>query len=349
MGHLSRQDTRRSVEQSGMGSQPLGLRPKSSRPVEWISATPDDAAHDVTDRQSANRSFASGIFVRATDGIETTNRPEEAVLQPGVCILLLLEGALDGAVDGSSFSMSARRGAVGRLWASTHPVPLRRTAGRGRYTRHLLVTVPLSWFEDRTQGAGSGGVPAEFSTFLRVHLAAKEWEPSAAAIRFAEDMLERSRDESILAQIAAERDTLGLMHDALSGFRSAESRPVPRHMRSRDLVRAQTAREMILRNLDGGLHLPEIARRTGMSVSTLQRVFRDCYGQTVMEFARVRRLEVARDQLERDGLSVGEAAGRAGYSSPANFATAFHREFGYPPSQVKERARRAALAELEAE
>lgn len=347
MGHISRRDNRRAIERAEMDSQPLGAGQKLHRPARWLPSEQDDAVQDRARRQSADRSFASGIGLHTIDGIEAEGQPGAIMLQPGICILLLLEGGLDAALDGTSFTVKARRGPVGRVWSLARPARLVRTVARGRYTRQIVLTAPLSRFEDRSGERGRETMPVAFSRFLSGHLSMEEWDPSPTAICCAEALLARGPDEGMLGELAAERDSLSLMHDGLSRFRPTEIRAVPRHLRSRDLMRAQTAREMILRSLDDGLHLPEIAQRTGMSVSTLQRVFRDCFGQTVMEFARIRRLEYARDLLAQGGVSVGEAAGRAGYSSPANFATAFHREFGYPPSHVKERALRAALASVE--
>ncbi|CAM5502008.1 AraC family transcriptional regulator OS=Stutzerimonas stutzeri OX=316 GN=CXK95_03430 PE=4 SV=1 [Stutzerimonas stutzeri] len=58
---------------------------------------------------------------------------------------------------------------------------------------------------------------------------------------------------------------------------------------------------------------------------------------TIFEYQRARRLLQARQALEREGISVNEAAWRAGYNSAANFATAFKRQFGISPRQVRGR------------
>jgi AraC-like DNA-binding protein len=97
-------------------------------------------------------------------------------------------------------------------------------------------------------------------------------------------------------------------------------------------MRARKARDYILRSIGEPMALGDIASRNGMSISTLQRVFKTCFGTTVHEFVRTRRLELARLALLDKGLTVGEAAFQAGYSSPANFSTAFQRAFGYRPS-----------------
>ncbi|WP_246767099.1 helix-turn-helix domain-containing protein, partial [Bordetella pertussis] len=55
------------------------------------------------------------------------------------------------------------------------------------------------------------------------------------------------------------------------------------------------------------------------------------------ECLRGARLTRARLGLERDGLSVAQAACLAGYTSAANFATAFRRAFGVTPGQLRAR------------
>lgn len=347
MSHVSRRGGRRSTDRSDLA---IGSVPPASARIEADYSTRSEQmsvpAHPM-DGRSTFQDFASGISLHATDAIEMADIQSRTTLQPGLSLLLLLEGAVDATIEGTAIQCSARRGPVGRIVSVTRPTTLLRSSTRGRYVRKVALRIPRAWFEERSGDDPASSLSRELDTFLRIQNAVKEWDPSAAAVRSAEDLLARSADGGVLSSIACERDMLTMLADALSGFRDDEQRPMPRHLRARDIVRAQTARELILRSLDDGLHLPDIAEQTGMSVSTLQRVFRDCYGQTVMEFARVRRLEMARELLDRDGLSVGDVAQRAGYSSPANFATAFHREFGYPPSQVKERARRAAIAEGE--
>jgi AraC-like DNA-binding protein len=69
----------------------------------------------------------------------------------------------------------------------------------------------------------------------------------------------------------------------------------------------------------------------------LQRYFRAYTGMSAFAYQRRRLLDAARIALEREGISVNEAAHRAGYTSAANFATAFRRQFGIAPSQLRPR------------
>ena len=68
-----------------------------------------------------------------------------------------------------------------------------------------------------------------------------------------------------------------------------------------------------------------------------QRQFRAVYGTTVFDHLRDCRLQRARHALEHDGLTVGQAAVLAGYTSAANFATAYRRRFGMPPKLARAR------------
>ncbi|RAH98427.1 hypothetical protein DLJ53_27450 [Acuticoccus sediminis] len=87
------------------------------------------------------------------------------------------------------------------------------------------------------------------------------------------------------------------------------------------------------------MRLEDVARAVGASVSTLQRLFHAVHGASIYGVVRERRLVEARLALEGGSLSITEAAERAGYRSPANFATAFKRQFGVSPSDVARRAR----------
>jgi len=81
------------------------------------------------------------------------------------------------------------------------------------------------------------------------------------------------------------------------------------------------------------------ALRSGVVVhATDTRDLHDLTSQvvhSVFEYVRKRRLERARDALVAEAISVTEAATNAGYTSSANFSTAFKRAFGVPPKSMR--------------
>ena len=81
--------------------------------------------------------------------------------------------------------------------------------------------------------------------------------------------------------------------------------------------------------------LPAIARRAGMNYSKLCAGFRQLFGESIAAFVRRQRLEFARDLLQTSDLQVREIARQAGYAHHGSFTTAFAREFGFSPKQVR--------------
>lgn len=71
-----------------------------------------------------------------------------------------------------------------------------------------------------------------------------------------------------------------------------------------------------------------------MSVSNLQRRFKQSLDMTVSGYIRHRRLEIARQNLEHGLMSITEAAYEAGYHHPSNFTNAFKKVFGVAPHEV---------------
>ncbi|QTG98088.1 helix-turn-helix transcriptional regulator, partial [Vibrio furnissii] len=65
--------------------------------------------------------------------------------------------------------------------------------------------------------------------------------------------------------------------------------------------------------------------------SNLQRRFKQQMGMTVANYVRQRRLNNARQQLERGYVTITEAAYEAGYHHPSNFTAAFKKAFGESP------------------
>lgn len=102
------------------------------------------------------------------------------------------------------------------------------------------------------------------------------------------------------------------------------------------LLRMSRARDILEAQLDAPPDLPELAKLAGTSVSALRKEFKAAFGLPVAAYVRKRRLEQAHRCLER-GLSVTEVASQFAYDSPANFSTAFKRQFGYPPSNLRPR------------
>jgi AraC-like DNA-binding protein len=82
----------------------------------------------------------------------------------------------------------------------------------------------------------------------------------------------------------------------------------------------------------------EIAAAAGVTARALQYAFPRHYGTTITGYVRRVRLEQAHRQLQAadptTGTTVAEIARRWGWASPANFATAYRKQYGLPPSHT---------------
>ncbi len=113
----------------------------------------------------------------------------------------------------------------------------------------------------------------------------------------------------------------------------ARAQATPR-LSQQDLNAVRSARDLILASLRKPLGLTELARRIGINPHKLSYGFRQMFGATVHQFVQTQRLEEAHRLLLEGQLSVSQIAYHVGYS-PAHFATAFLKHFGFSPSQAR--------------
>lgn len=103
-------------------------------------------------------------------------------------------------------------------------------------------------------------------------------------------------------------------------------------------ARLQVAKDMMDADLRYPWSIAELARRAGSSRRSFNLRFRAAYGVSAIDYLRARRLEVAREALVYQNMTVTEAADLVGYTNPANFATAFRKHFGSVPSLYRSQA-----------
>ncbi len=108
-------------------------------------------------------------------------------------------------------------------------------------------------------------------------------------------------------------------------------------------ARIAEAAARIRRTFAEPLHIPQLARETGMSESTFHLHFRTVCGTTPLQFQKRLRLLEARRLILAEDHSVSAAALSVGYESPTQFSREFSRLFGLPPK----RARQAAGKEIQ--
>ena len=95
----------------------------------------------------------------------------------------------------------------------------------------------------------------------------------------------------------------------------------------------------VLRRMEVNIEAPqsrtELARIAGISVRQLERLFRRHLGHGIHRQYSSMRLERARQLLRETTLPVLDVAIATGFSSSSQFARAYNRTFGEPPSRTR--------------
>ena len=134
----------------------------------------------------------------------------------------------------------------------------------------------------------------------------------------------------------------GKAYDALYTFledlsADAAVKHYPAGLTRRDIDRLHEARAILEQQRGSEMTLAQLVRRVGLNRNKLSQGFHAVFGTTLMEFARLQRLEAAYVLLRDTDLSVGQIAERCGYRHLSSFTAAFKLQFDRSPRAMRER------------
>jgi DNA-binding response OmpR family regulator len=133
------------------------------------------------------------------------------------------------------------------------------------------------------------------------------------------------------------------IHLELAGLRRAAATPAAPVLASPhdpDEVVANAAMRLIDDNLGAPLTLASIARSLGTYEKRLSQAFRRHAGVTVFGYLGEARIRRGRQLLSDTDMSVQQIAEQTGFSSAANFATAFREQTDSTPTAYRQAMRR---------
>lgn len=288
-----------------------------------------------------------GLQVHADDATDECDAVKSGLCSPGLHLVLLLEGALDLSYGERRVLLNteARRAHLERtmlprvqtqslLLNLLQPDTFRRRLCKGRYARRLSLAMSGEWLA-HLRATSRAALPERLDSMLTSHLAMSFWQPTPRAAALAEQIVRPPAYQPLLQAIYLESRVLELLVEAFAPLAAATLRGAGAALSSRDYRRMAELRAFLSSEEAQDLSLEDIARQVGMSANAMQRHFRSAYGTTVFDFVREQHLQRARHALERDGVSVKQAAALAGYTSAANFATAYKRRFGMTPTLAR--------------
>lgn len=283
------------------------------------------------------RHLRPGLEVHADDVRDAAGFTGQGELSEALRIVVLLEGSVDVSYGKCRVQLSSaggRRPTAQALAVSVaEPDVFTRRAHQGNYARRVTLGLGREWLAQAGLMDAGDGVRA----FLARHLAMARWQASPRAVALAEQMVRPPMDDPLLQNLFLESRALELVLDALGHVAGAQRDAAGTALRPQEQRRLSELHEFLALPEAHALSMDDIAHHAGMNATTLQRQFRAVYGMSVFEFVRVSRLRRARHALEHQGVSVSQAAGIAGYTSAANFSTAYKRCFGLMPKHARSR------------
>ena len=104
----------------------------------------------------------------------------------------------------------------------------------------------------------------------------------------------------------------------------------------KDIEKIYAVKEMLENDFKHIETIANLARMVGTNAFVLKKGFRELFGTSVFQYWKRLRLYTARELIQEKGLSVQETARKIGYKNPQHFTTAFKREFGITPGNLKD-------------
>ena len=105
---------------------------------------------------------------------------------------------------------------------------------------------------------------------------------------------------------------------------------------------ARHLRDHLLTDREGYVSLAQLAAEHKISVSHLQKIFKQVYGVPVYHYIKEYRLEQAAVELVRSTRPVTQIAQAAGYDNASKFSACFKKRYGATPSQYRAHAKQAS-------
>ena len=93
----------------------------------------------------------------------------------------------------------------------------------------------------------------------------------------------------------------------------------------------------LTQNLSERVTIEELARKYLMNTTTLKRVFKQVYGETIAAHIKKHRMEAAAALLRKTQDDVAAIAQAVGYESQSRFSAAFKETYGELPTEYRRR------------
>lgn len=271
-----------------------------------------------------------GLTLQLVDLRAEAGQSQRVLIPPSLGISVLLQGRAELRCGRHRFLFDAGTRLLARvpqvsLFQVAEEIEMMRHVEADVRVRHLSVQATPDWVDRSGVGSCIAG-----TTSVDNAMQLPVWRASGRIVALCEQLLVENDPDTALGRLRRESQVLDVLGQVLM---ARVPNPPRMALDARRLRRLRQVREQLESESEAPT-VEQLACGAGMSVDTLQREFRAAFGTTVFGYLQEYRLQRAYRALEA-GSPVSRAAYAAGYSSPANFSTAFKRRFGVSPKEVR--------------
>ena len=282
----------------------------------------------VAHGQATYLSVAPGLYLARSRMRISSNVTINATCEPCLMFGVVLNGNTEMDLQNRTFE--SRSGEFSAINFSEPATTTSSMRGGTRFDMAGIVAKP-EWLA-RNEIYEIETTDRPFGDRIAGHVHGAQFAAPAKLRNAALRLMLLSDDEGVIARLEREAAAIQFVADALTSIRSRSNSEGIQSLAPREFRRIQHVRDRLeASSPDDNITLEALAREAGMSVSTLCRHFKTAFNTTAIAYLADRRMEAARNALQQQGLTITQAAHLAGYSSPANFSTAFRRRYGFSP------------------
>lgn len=272
--------------------------------------------------------IGNDISIHGCDGLELQDSHVVSMAPASIIMTILINGELEFAYDDLEFHIGPNSLNRITLVNLAQPSSFRRKISKDNNVFKLNIMMNNQWVMSRISG------DCTVSQFVAQHKNSLQLPLSDEFNNLVAQAFKLHKVETFLEKVALESIAMQIIELAFSHLESSEIESPKETQQSMNITSIEELICYIEANLSESLSIAELANRFAMSSSNLQRKFKQQVGLTINGYIRKRRLEVAKQHLEKGLVTITEAAYEAGYNHPANFTNAFKKEYGVPPFTI---------------
>lgn len=126
---------------------------------------------------------------------------------------------------------------------------------------------------------------------------------------------------------------LEILYKIITSYPPSTSSNNGSHLRTS--IRLQKSVAYIQKNYQDQMHVKELAELSLMSQGHFSRLFKSCFGMTVIEYINDYRLNMAAYLLSKGATSITETANATGFTNLSYFTKCFKTTFGVSPKDYR--------------